>query len=124
MPGAREAVGKYQMSREKIEEVRRTIEKDTRSAWLNAVSGRSRIESSHQESKFREKAKIAQERSYELGAATIIDVLDAHRRLLKANTDYSKARYDFIRSLIRLRLNAGSLADLDLEAIAPWFGRR
>ena len=82
------------------------------------------IEAAHQqESKFREKAKIAQERSYELGAATIIDVLDAHRRLLKANTDYSKARYDFIRSLIRLRLNAGSLADLDLEAIAPWFGK-
>ena len=121
--GAREAVGKYHMSREKIEEVHRNIEKETRTAWLNAVSGRLRIDSTHQESKFREKAKIAQERSYELGAATIIDVLDAHRRLLKANTDYSKARYDFIRSLIRLRLNAGSLADLDLEAIAPWFGK-
>ena len=109
--------------REKIEEVHRNIEKETRTAWLNAVSGRSRIDSTHQESKFREKAKTAQERSYELGAATIIDVLDTHRRLLKANTDYSKARYDFIRSLIRLRLNAGSLSDLDLEAIAPWFGK-
>jgi hypothetical protein len=44
--------------------------------------------------------------------------------LLKANTDYFKARYEFIRSLIRLRLNAGLLADLDLEAIEPWFGKR
>ncbi len=38
------------------------------------------IEAAHQqESKFREKAKIAQERSYELGAATIIDVLQSRR---------------------------------------------
>jgi len=119
--GAREAVSKYQLSREKMEEVRRNLEKETRTAWLNATSGKARIESSRQEASFREKAKIAQERSYELGATTIVNVLDAHRRLLKANTDYFKARYDFIRSLIRLRLNAGSLADLDLEAIAPWF---
>ncbi|QFY41388.1 hypothetical protein F6R98_01075 [Candidatus Methylospira mobilis] len=120
----REAVSKYQMSREKIEEARRNIEKETRSAWLNATSGRARIESSRQELSFREKAKIAQEKSYEVGAATIVNVLDAHRRLMKANTDHYKARYEFIRSLIRLRLNAGSLADLDLEAIAPWFGTR
>lgn len=122
--GVRSAASQYQQAREKIEETRRSIEKDTRSAWFNAVSGRARIESSRQEAGFREKAKIAQEKSYELGATTIINVLNAHRLLLKANTDHFKARYDFIRSLIRLRLNAGSLADLDLEAIAPWFGGR
>ncbi len=121
--GEREAVSKYQMSREKIEETRRNIEEETRTAWLNAVSGHSRIASSRKEAGFREKAKIAQERSYELGVVTIIDVLDAHKRLLKAKTDYFKARYEFIRNLIRLRLNAGSFADLDLEAIAPWFGK-
>lgn len=117
----RAAISKYQMSRERIEEVRRNIEEETRTAWLNVVSGHSRIDSSRKEFGFREKAKIAQERSYELGVVSIIEVLDAHRRLLKAKTDYLKARYDFIRNLIRLRLNAGSLADLDLEAIAPWF---
>ena len=62
------------MKREKIEEVHRNIEKETRTAWLNAVSGRLRIDSTHQESKFREKAKIAQERSYELGAPTKITI--------------------------------------------------
>ena len=119
--GVRESVQRYEMSREKIEEVRRGIEKDVRTSWFNTVSGRSRIGSSRKEMDFREKAKIAQTTSYEVGAATIVDVLDSHRRLLKASTDYHKARYDFIRSLIRLRLNAGSLADLDLEAISVWF---
>jgi len=64
---------------------------------------------------------IALERSNQLGTVTIIEVLDAHNRLLKAKTDYFKTRYDFIRNLIRLRLTAGALPDLDLEAIAPWF---
>ncbi|WP_347986849.1 TolC family outer membrane protein [Methylomonas sp. AM2-LC] len=120
--GEREAASKFQMSREKIEETRRSIEEDTRTAWLNVVSGHTRIASSKKEAVFREQAKIGKERSYQLGVSTIIDVLDAQKRLLKARTDYFKARYEFIRNLIRLRLNAGSFADLDLESIAPWFG--
>ena len=119
--GVKEQVQKYQATREKIEEARRGIEKDTRSAWLNVVSGHSRIDSSRKEADFREKAKTAQQTSYELGAATIVAVLDAHRRLLKARTDFHKAKYDFIRSLIALRLNSGSLADLDIESVSPWF---
>lgn len=119
--GVSESVQRYQVSREKIEEARRSIEKDTRTAWLNVVSGRNRIESSRREASFREKAKIAQQKSYELGATTIVNVLDAHRRLLKAQYDFHKAKYDFIRNLVSLRLNAGSLADLDLEAITLWF---
>ena len=119
--GVKEAVQSYEISREKIELARREIEKDTRTAWFNVNSGQSRIESSRKEADFRDKAKIAQQTSYEVGATTIVNVLDAHRRLLKATTDYKKSKYDFIRSLIRLRLNAGSLADLDLEAISQWF---
>ncbi len=117
----KEAFSKFQLSREKIEEVKRTIERDTRTTWLNLVSGRSKIQSNYQETVFRENAMIALERSNQLGTVTIIEVLDAHNRLLKAKTDYFKTRYDFIRNLIRLRLTAGALPDLDLEAIAPWF---
>ena len=119
--GKRDAVQRYQISREKIEEARRTIEKETRASWFNVVSGRSRIDSTRKELGFREKAKVAQQRGYEVGTSNVVDVLEAHRRMLKASTEFSKARYDFIRSLISLRLNAGSLADLDLEQISPWF---
>ena len=120
--GVRESVQKYQVTREKIEEARRAIEKDTRTSWFNAHSGHHKIESTRKEMSFREKAKLAQATSYQIGASTIVDVLDSHRKLLKARADYHKARYDFIRSLIRLRLNSGSLADLDLEAVSAWFG--
>lgn len=119
--GVRESVQQYQITREKIEETRRAIEKETRTAWYNVVSGHSRIDSSRKEVEFREKVKDGQQKGYELGAATIIDVLDAQRRLLEARAEFQKAKYDFVRSLIRLRLNSGSLADLDLEAINGWF---
>ena len=119
--GVKESVQKYNITREKIEEVRRSIEKDVRTSWFNVDSGRSRIASSQKEVAFREKAKTAQTTSYQVGATTIIDVLDSHKKLLKASTEYHKARYEFIRSLIRLRMHSGSLADLDLESISIWF---
>ena len=119
--GVRESVQRYQISREKIEEVRRSIEREVRTSWFNIDSGRSRIASTLREVGFREKAKIAQTTSYSIGTTTIVDLLDSHKKLLKARTEYQKARYDYIRSLIRLRMNAGSLADLDIESISPWF---
>jgi len=122
--GVKENVQQYQISREKIEQTRRSIEKDTRTAWLNLHSGRHKIESTKKELEFRQKARISQESSYSLGVTTVIDLLDTHRKLMKAETEYRKARYEFVRSLIKLRLNAGSLADLDLEAISPWFTPR
>lgn len=119
--GVREQVQKYQVTRERIEQGRREIERETRTAWFNVTTGASRISSSRKEMEFREKAKIAQEKSYEVGVSNIVLVLDAHRRMIKAFTDHQKAKYEFIRSLITLRMNAGSLADLDIEAVAVWF---
>jgi len=121
---SRESVQRYQISREKVEEVRRSIEKDIRSDWYNIETGSNRIASTKKEAEFRLKAKTAQTTSYTLGTATIVEVLDAHKRLLKAETEFHKARYDYIRSLIRLRLHSGSLADFDLEEISVWFKPR
>jgi outer membrane protein len=119
--GTRESIQRYQISREKIEEVRRGIEKDVRTNWYNIETGRSRIDSTLKEVEFRIKAKKAQATSYRQGTATIVEVLDSHKKLLKAITDYHKARYEYIRSLIRLRLHVGSLADFDLEEVSAWF---
>ena len=116
------SVATYQQAREKHEEERRTVEHKTRSAFLTATASQSGIEAAREEIDFREQTLIAEKRSYELGKSTIVDMLEAHRKLLQAEIDGNKIKYDYIRSVIELRMNAGSLADLDLEALAPWFG--
>jgi outer membrane protein len=64
----------------------------------------------------------AQERGYELGVVTVVLVLDARRRLLRARTDQSRARYNYLRDLIALRIRAGVLTEADVAEFNRWFG--
>jgi outer membrane protein len=64
----------------------------------------------------------AQERGYELGVVTVVLVLDARRRLLRARTDQSRARYNYLRDLIELRIRAGVLTEADVAEFNRWFG--
>ena len=66
----------------------------------------------------------AQDRGYELGVATVINVLDARRRLLRSRVDQSKARYDYLRDLIGLKMRAGMLAEADVAEFNRWLGPR
>jgi outer membrane protein len=57
-----------------------------------------------------------------VGTRTAVDVLNARRTLVQAQTDYSGSRYDFIVSIIQLRLAAGNLDRPQLEQINGWLG--
>jgi outer membrane protein len=64
----------------------------------------------------------ATEAGYEVGTRTAVDVLNARRTLVQAQTDYSGSRYDFIVSIIQLRLAAGNLDRAQLTQINGWLG--
>lgn len=117
---ARGATAEYHIVQQKKTEKLREIEKQTRSAWLDAQTGRSRIDSTAREADARSKARDAQARSYELGVATIAALLDSKKNLLKAQVEHSKARYDYIRALVALHLWAGNLSQRDVEDIDSW----
>lgn len=121
--GMREAVARYQITQEKRAQKLREIERETRTAYLDAQAGRARIDSTGKEVQSREKARDAQQRSYELGVATIVAVLESKKNLLKARFEQSQARYHYIRSLAALRLWAGSLSRQSLEDTNAWLGK-
>ncbi|OOE61895.1 outer membrane channel protein TolC [Salinivibrio kushneri] len=56
----------------------------------------------------------ATEAGFEVGTRTIVDVLDATRRLYDANRNLSNARYDYILSHLRLHQAMGTLSEQDL----------
>ncbi|WP_458504677.1 TolC family protein [Methylomagnum sp.] len=117
---ARDATARYQMAVEKRTEKRREIERQTRTAYLNARTGWARVDSTGREVEAREKARAAQERSYQLGTATIVALLEAKKNLLKARFEQARARYDYVRALVALRLWTGSLSQKDVEDINSW----
>lgn len=116
----RDARAQRSIAEQRYEQSRRAIERETRTAYLNAIASIARIQSTNQEVLAQEKATEAQEKSFERGVTTIVDVLNAHQRLLKARSDQFKARYDYIRDLTSLRIQAGSLKDEDVAEINSW----
>jgi len=118
--GARDATARYHQTLEKRKEKMREIEREIRTAYVQARTGHSRIDSTAKEVEAREKARDAQLKSYEFGVTTIVDVLESKKNLLKARFEHAKSRYEFFRSLITLKLWGGSLQIQDVEEINRW----
>ena len=116
-----ESVARWNQMKEQYEQQRREIEKETRTAFLDVMASHARIDSTNQEVIARAKAVDAQYKAYDLGTTTIVDVLETRRLLLRGRVDQARARYDFVRALIALRMWAGSLRDPEIEAIGNWF---
>jgi hypothetical protein len=62
----------------------------------------------------------ATEAGYEVGTRTSVDVLNSRRILVQAETDYAVSRYDYIVSVIQLRLAAGNLSGTDVTEVNKW----
>ena len=121
--GEREAVARFEMMKYKRMEKQREIERQTRTAYLHAQTGHSRIASTAREVEARVKARDGQQRGYELGAATIVALLESKKNLLKSRFAHARARYDYVRSLVALRVWGGTLTRTDLEEINSWLAR-
>lgn len=121
--GEREAVARFEMVKYKRLEKQREIERETRTAYLNAQTGHSRIASTAREVEARVKARDGQQRGYELGASTIVALLEAKKNLLKSRFAHARARYDYIRSVVALRVWGGTLTRVDLEELNSWLTR-
>jgi outer membrane protein len=118
--GTRDAIARYHQTREQRNGKIREIEKEIRTAYVQARTGFSRISSTGKEVEAREKARDAQVKSYELGVTTVVDMLESKKNLLKTQFEYAQSRYDFIRSLVALKLWSGSLKGQDVEEINQW----
>lgn len=121
--GEREAIARFELTKYKHLHKQREIERETRTAFLNAHTGYARMASTAREVEARVKARDGQQRGYELGAATIIALLEAKKNLLKSRFAHARARYDYIRSLVALRVWGGTLSRSDLEEINTWLAR-
>ena len=117
----REAYASQQMTKQQYYRVRRQVEKETRTSFLNAEASHARIASTRQEVYAQTKAFEGQKKGYQLGVSTIVDVLNTRRNLFRARIEVLQALYDYIRSLIGLRIWSGGLSIVNIEEIDAWF---
>ena len=121
---AAERVAQRQLdiANQQLEGIARQVEREVRLAFTSAVANRARIDASDVQVDALVQTVKAQERGYELGVVTVVQVLDARRRLLRARSDQSRARYSYLRDLIALRIRAGVLTEADVAEFNRWFG--
>ena len=101
-------------AKEQVVQTSRATERQARDAYLGVISGIARVQALRQALESSQTALKATEAGYEVGTRTAVDVLNSRRTLVQAQTDYAVSRYDYIVSVIQLRLAAGNLSASDV----------
>ncbi|MFL6602137.1 MAG: TolC family outer membrane protein [Steroidobacteraceae bacterium] len=107
-------------AKEQVVQTSRATERQARDAYLGVISGIARVQALRQALESSQTALKATEAGYEVGTRTAVDVLTSRRILVQAQTDYAVSRYDYIVSVIQLRLAAGNLSQTDVAEVNKW----
>ena len=113
----RQAANAREQSLQEMEAARREVERGTRAAYLGVLSGIKKVQALKQAIISQEKTVEVKTAGLKAGMNTMLEVLDAQRDLYYARADYSKARYDYLLSTLKLKQSTGSLSVADLEEI-------
>ncbi len=104
-------------AKERLEGTSRNTERNARDAFLGVNSEMERVKALKQAVESSRTALAATEAGSDAGTRTAIDVLNARRALVQAQTTYSAAKYSYLNTLIELHLAAGDLDRTTIEEL-------
>ncbi len=107
-------------AKEAVVQSSRATERQSRDAYLGVISGVARVQALRQARESSQTALKATEAGYDVGTRTSVDVLNARRVLVQAETDYANSKYDYIVSVLQLREAAGTLDRAQLLEVNAW----
>jgi outer membrane protein len=113
----RQAVYQHRAAKERVERVARQTEHDARDSYLGVLSEISRVKALRRAVESNATSLRATESGYEAGTRTAVDVLQSRQLWVRAQTDYSRSRYDYMLNVLKLQQAAGTLSQQSLERI-------
>jgi outer membrane protein len=116
----RQSVHQHRAASEALESVALDTELHAREAYLGVLSAIERVRALRQAVESNRTALRASEGGFRVGTQSTVDVLASQNGLRRAETAYSRSRYDYILNLLRLKEAAGTLAVGDLEQVDAW----
>ncbi len=116
----RESEYRWMAAKESVVASSRATERQSRDAYLGVISGVARVQALRQARESSQTALKATEAGYDVGTRTSVDVLNARRVLVQAETDYANSKYDYIVSVLQLRQAAGTLDRAQLLEVNAW----
>ena len=115
-----QAVYQHRARTEALERVARQTEREARDAYLGVLSEIQRVRAYRQSVASNRTALRATQAGFEVGTQTTVDVLSSQQALRRAETTYSRSRYDYILNVLRLKRAAGTLSAVDVEEVDGW----
>lgn len=116
----RQAAHQKTAATHRLERTAREVERQTRDAYLGVQAEISRVNALAQAVTSAETALEATQAGFDVGTRTSVDVLNARRDLLRAQTNHRRARYDYLLNVALLKQAAGTLSGEDLAEINRW----
>ena len=120
LASAKQANYQYQTALANQEIKHRSTTSSTRQAYLNVLSGVSKIKANKQAIKSANNSLRATKAGYEVGTRTMVDVLQAQAKLYDRQKEFATSQYEYIIQLLTLKQLAGILDANDLVQINSW----
>ena len=99
---------------------KREVVKETRQAFLNLKSSISKVKASKKALESNELSVQYNKAGFEVGTRSTTDVLLALKDSFKAKKNYSKSKYDYLISKLRLKQSIGTLSIDDVKVVNSW----
>lgn len=116
----RQAQYNFQVSSEQLEAVFRDVSVNSQIAFNTIKDGISKVKADRQTIVSQKNSLESTEAQFQAGTRTMVDVVNAQRRLFEAQTQLATDQYGLINAILRLKYLAGSLNVNDLEEINAW----
>lgn len=113
----RQAKATWKQADAQYEGEKRNVDQATRDAFEGVISGIASVNANHQAVLSNQTSLEASKVGLRVGTRTEVDVLTAQQALAAAQRSYYQSRYDYLRNVLQLKLQAGRLAENDLAEI-------
>lgn len=108
----RSALAQRDVTTDELEQQKRALVRNTRTAYETLVAGISEVEARKAAVFSARSAYDASQVGLEVGTRTVLDVLNNQQTLFNAEREYARSRYNFLQNRLQLEQAAGTL-DID-----------
>jgi len=119
----REALANLEQGQDKLEELRRDLGVRVHREFHGVMDGVLRVRALEQAVRSAEQLVQSSRRSFDAGARTRIDILNAEQQAGQARRDLSQARLAYMLARVRLKALTGSLRAENIEEMNRWLQR-
>lgn len=119
----RQAVASQTRAEEMLEATRRDLAVRVRLQFRGMTEGAARIAALEQAVRSAEQAVLSNQKSFEAGIRTTVDVLNAEQQRTQALRDLAQARYRYVLSRLQLQALAGDDRGAAVSVVNSWLTR-